>query len=223
MRLSENIYTGTWCNSRHFMCVCALKVTMLFQSGGIKNRMDLWSFSFLTYHMPPGLKSSTTIRIFVLEVQNNNAGCNLGFAHTQMHFIFKRKVVFNWSDFAFGFLNYRWLMSTFTDFTHFLFYLFTFPQVVASANSGGVRKTFKTTAKTAAPPRRCKLRDIICVCFRLLFYDWYENRPNFSSFSCCCCFLLSISLLRIFYIPQPALPFSTLTGKRYYLARYWPY
>ena len=48
-----------------------------------------------SYGMPPGLKSSTTMRIFALEVQNNNAGCNLGFAHTQMHFILKRKVVFN--------------------------------------------------------------------------------------------------------------------------------
>ena len=35
-----------------------------------------------SYGMTPGLKSSTTIRIFALEVQNNNAGCNLGFAHT---------------------------------------------------------------------------------------------------------------------------------------------
>ena len=45
--------------------------------------------------IPPGLKSSTTISIFALEVQTNNAGCNVGFTLTQAHFEFKRKIVFN--------------------------------------------------------------------------------------------------------------------------------
>ena len=45
--------------------------------------------------IPPWLKSSTMISIFALEVQANNAGCNVGFTLTQAHFKFKRRVVFN--------------------------------------------------------------------------------------------------------------------------------